>query len=493
MFEIFTGNHRDLPDVLEFINMINSGGGSESKLFDTSQELFVTRSPGRLDVMGGIADYSGSLVLQMPINEAIVVAVQKRMDRNIRIYSLSRESRSDRSFEMNIRDLEDLGRPRDYDLARQFFARNRQHHWASYVAGVFYVLQREKGVRFKTGCSILISSGIPSGKGVSSSAALEVAVMNAVCSAFNIRIEPREVALLCQKVENLIVGASCGIMDQMSVNCGVEDSLISILCQPAEILGTIEIPADIEFWGVDSGVRHAVVGSDYSTVRTAAFMGYRLIEELSGAKIRTVSDGVVELDNARYDGHLCNVSPSEYTRSFSEKIPVSMLGSEFLERSFGITDPVTTVDPNRIYPIKAATEHGIYENFRVAQFSTLLSTVMSEQTLVEMGDLMYASHKSYAACGLTESGTDRIVELVRESRQMGLFGARITGGGSGGTVVILAKKGSKSAISKLADHYQAETGLKPYIFHGSSPGSATFGYLRLRTKSASIKLTEKSG
>ena len=134
----------------------------------------------------------------------------------------------------------------------------------------------------------MISSQIPIGKGVSSSAALEVAAMQAVCAAFEIRVEPRQLALLCQKVENTIVGAACGVMDQITANCGVENSLIALLCQPAEIQGTVPIPETMEFWGIDSGVRHAVAGSDYTSVRIGAFMGYRIIADLAGFQMEEV-------------------------------------------------------------------------------------------------------------------------------------------------------------------------------------------------------------
>ena len=68
--------------------------------------------------------------------------------------------------------------------------------------------------------------------------------MQAVCAAFEIQVEPRQLALLCQKVENQIVGAACGVMDQMTAHCGVENSLISLLCQPAEIQGSVQDPGD---------------------------------------------------------------------------------------------------------------------------------------------------------------------------------------------------------------------------------------------------------
>jgi L-arabinokinase len=92
---------------------------------------------------------------------------------------------------------------------------------------------------------------------------------------------------------------------------------------------------------------------------------------------------------------------------------------------------------------------------------------------------MFQAHSSYSACGLGESGTNRIVELVREDKFENLFGAKITGGGSGGTVVVLGKKGSDQVINRLVEKYQSEIGKKPYIFKGSSNGSAAFGVLKI--------------
>ena len=101
-----------------------------------------------------------------------------------------------------------------YDAARRLFV--GEHHWAASVAGLFVVLMRERRVSFPRGARIAIASSVPAGKGVSSSAALETATMQAVSCAFGIPLEPRELALLCQKTENLVAGAPCGVMDQMT-------------------------------------------------------------------------------------------------------------------------------------------------------------------------------------------------------------------------------------------------------------------------------------
>ncbi|HYK19901.1 MAG TPA: galactokinase family protein, partial [Pyrinomonadaceae bacterium] len=235
--------------------------------FFSSAEIVVSRAPGRIDLMGGIADYSGSLVLQWPIAAATHVALQLQEEPAIQIRSVPSDA-SDRIrfFEMPLADFWSNETMLDYASARAMFQHDPASAWAAYVAGAFLVLMRERKCDFKQGARIAIFSDVPEGKGVSSSAALEVATMTAVAAAYHIEISPVEIAFLCQKVENSIAGAPCGVMDQMTAACGESDRLLAILCQPGEIKGTIKLPGELAIWGIDSGIRHSVAGADYSTV-----------------------------------------------------------------------------------------------------------------------------------------------------------------------------------------------------------------------------------
>jgi L-arabinokinase len=476
---VIKGNTQGLVDADEFIKLVNDPPAALHDLFEHGQDIFVTRAPGRLDVMGGIADYSGSLVLEMPIAEATFAAIQTSSDDRIRIASLLPRSTRSLKFEMNLADLASIDKTHFYDEARKFFLRNAPGRWAGYAAGAFFVLRHELGVEFRNGARILISSCVPVGKGVSSSAALEVATMHAICRAYDLSVDPRQIALLCQKVENYVVGAPCGVMDQITASCGVENSLLSLLCQPAEIQGTIGIPDEIEFWGIDSGVRHSVAGADYSSVRAGAFMGYRIIAHKAGFSWEKLREGLVKVDDDLWVGCLSNISPDEYQRDFATMIPDTITGDEFLGKFGGVTDRVSIIDRSVKYRVKAATEHAIYESERVRTFAELLSENVNDETLKTLGNLMYKCHESYAACGLTEPRTDRIVDLVRQDTSGDLFGARITGGGSGGTVAILARRNSHAAIANIAGKIANETGHEPYVFHGSSPGASRFGHIRL--------------
>jgi L-arabinokinase len=433
--------------------------------FSPSSEIVVSRAPGRIDLMGGIADYSGSLVLQWPIAAATHVALQLQEARTIELRSLPSNSDGQvRSCAISIADLES-----NVEQVRAMFASDPGRHWAAYVVGAFTVLDRS----FKRGAKILIWSDVPEGKGVSSSAALEVAATTAIAAAYDIRISPIDVAFLSQRVENVIAGAPCGVMDQMTASCGERDRLLALLCQPGELKGVITLPDELAIWGIDSGIRHSVAGADYSTVRTAAFMGYRIIAKLAELEVR----GTVQIDDPKWNGYLANITPEEFNNYFATQLPERMSGAEFLERYQGITDSVTSVDPDQTYPVFAATKHPIYENARVNRFAEILRNWQGTEQAAVLGELMYESHDSYSTCGLGSEGTDELVRLARATA--GVYGAKITGGGSGGTVAVLAHRSAKPAIDRIVELYSQRTQHQPTIISGSSDGAGRFGILRL--------------
>ncbi len=487
MYRIVHGSMHGLQDVARFVDRLNALDQNDvpeaRSFFDPAKEIMVTRAPGRLDVMGGIADYSGSLVLQLPLIEATCAALQLVPERKLRIVSLS-EKPSGRSsyFEMKLDDFEENGSAVDYPLAQKYFYRNPATQWAAYVAGAFLVLMKERKISFNNGARILIYSDVPEGKGVSSSAALEVAVMAAVTAAFKIEILAEELAMLCQKVENLIVGAPCGIMDQMTSACGKAGQLLSLLCQPAVLQEPVRIPDNIAFWGIDSGVAHSVSGVDYSSVRVGAFIGYRIISGLAGYRILPGKKPQhVYIDDTKWNGYLANMTPSVYEHDYAEYLPEEITGSSFIEEYHGTTDEVTEIKPDVVYHVARPTAHPIYENFRVRTFAALLRNSSSLQALEQLGELMYQSHRSYSACGLGSRGTDRLVELAREAgSKKRIFGAKITGGGSGGTVAILGSADAEQAVDEIGERYANETGHDPKIFKGSSMGANDFGCVVLK-------------
>ena len=462
--------------------------------FEAGKTIYHASAPGRLDVMGGIADYSGSLVLQMPIEQCADAWLALRDDGCIRVRSASVEAlglQAEVNLELN--QFYDDGKPLDYAECCKMFSCIKGGEWSAYAIGCVLVLIKEKGIEIP-GVDILIQSDVPIGKGVSSSAAIEVAVMSALAEACQLDLDPVELPLLAQIVENRVVGAPCGIMDQLASYLGMENRLLPILCQPVQVFDPICIPEPIRFVGIDSGVRHAVSGASYSDVRTAAYMGYSIIALNEGAEISDITNAKASGDwsSIPYNGYLANIDVSLFESRFLSLLPIRISGQEFLDRYGDTIDDITTVEPDKQYAVQTCSAHPVYENHRVNAFMQLLkelnkqdaSSIQIPKLLRMLGDFMFQSHSSYSVCGLGCEGTDDIVTSVCDAGiKSGVYGAKITGGGSGGTVCVLCagQEGLETA-KNIAQEYSDKKGIDPFMFIDSGSGARSKGVKTIMTK-----------
>ncbi|MEO6526754.1 MAG: galactokinase family protein [Gemmatimonadaceae bacterium] len=451
-------------------------GGDLGDFFAADAPVYIARAPGRLDVMGGIADYSGALVLQLPLDCATTAMLQPRREPSIDIVSLRAGAAA--SFSMPLETLR--GALRSPGALARWFDSRAGDRWAAYVIGVAHacLVQRTAPNDDGGGFRLLIESSVPEGKGVSSSAALEVACLSVIAARYGVELSGEEIAAAAQWAENHIARAPCGIMDQMTSACGQRDRLLRLRCQPGTVEGHVDIPPGFRFYGIDSGIRHAVTGADYGTVRTAAFMGYRMIAEIAGLSATRTASRIL-VDDPRWHGYLANITPSEFVSHFEARLPHRMTGVEFLERFGGTTDDVTRVSAERTYAVRQATAHPVYEHARVVRFAELLAGLHATDGDVsprEMGALMYESHASYGACGLGSEGTDRLVALAADAGvERGLFGAKITGGGSGGTVAVFGTDRAEPLVREIAARYAEESGREAELFMRSGPGAEELG------------------
>jgi L-arabinokinase len=427
--------------------------------------------------MGGIADYTGSLVCEMTLDRAVAVALQERDDRDLQIFSFNL---FDEHVPFTFRiSLDALASTSTQSLWRDFNAPGRK--WAAYVAGCLYMLHHRKLLDLNNpniiGLDLALYSTIPMGAGISSSAALEVATMLNLLAHFNLDVDPLEIARLCQEVENYIVGAPCGIMDQMTSLLGEKDKIFCLL------LPQLPIPTGIRFVGIDSGVRHSLSApSQYNLTRTAAFMGHKIIlQEMN--RIATLTQTTLTRDPMY--GFLAKLDPDDYKNLFRPHLPPQIVGQEFLDRFGPTIDRVAPVRPTETYHVLGATDHHVLEARRVRRFRDFLLTAGVESDLAKRqsllhksGHLMYASHHSYTHDALLgHPHCDLLVQLIRDNEKSGLYGARITAAGQGGTMAILADTSDSSteALHQIMQTYKAQTGLTPTLFTDSSPGAIHTG------------------
>ncbi len=455
--------------------------------FQGGREILINRTPGRLDLMGGNDDYTGGLVLQATIRESTRVAVQARADQTIIFYNPGVGAMGWRErVEFGLPTLIENGQLRPLPDVRSWINADPARAWCAYVLGDLYYLIRNFPERVTHGFALYLESDVPVGKGVSSSAALEVAPMKVLANMYGVDVEGVQLASWTQWVEIAWTGAACGIMDQVAVTMGDEGCLIPMLCQPCLPRPLVRFPENLRLWALDSGVRHSVAGAEYESARAATFMGYRLLCEAEQLQPTLDESGALpRWTDSKWNGYLANLKPSEFRQRYERGLPDALLGSDFSRRYPRHLDPFTVVQPDKIYPVRGATRYAVEENWRVQSFFALVSgstTPLEDEAARLLGELMYQSHAGYSECGLGCAATDKIVELVRSDACAGLLGAKITGGGAGGTVAILGQdtEAAARAFGRMVDGFHAWSGHQPYIFEGSSPGSDRFGVRRAR-------------
>lgn len=462
------------PEVLAFEQLLRKPNADPTGLsgFFNTGEVWVGRVPARLDVMGGIADYSGANVCEAVLGGGMLMALQPRTDRTMRI----------RTMQMGRRSLPVETRiPLDYLMAgdgvgeysqiRELCQSNPLVSWAAYIGGSIFTLLKEESINLPYGFSFLLLSGVPMNVGIGSSAAVEIGTLACLNGYLGLNLPGVRLARLAQMAENYVVGAPCGIMDQIAVASGRSGKLTHILCRPGQIISEVEIPPGTAFVGINSMVRHSVAGNPYANVRIGAFMGKKIINEI---RARTGHSAL---------NYLTEITPAEWAAEFQAQVPETMLGSDFLARYKTHDDPVTTIQPDATYRVAGPTRHPIGENDRVLRFIAALRAASQGDAAacVTAGEAMYGAHESYRDnCELSVPEVNFLVDAVRKrGPQSGLFGAKITGGGTGGTVAIFGTTAAlQEHVPQIATEYSRRVGEMPDIFTGTSPGAIEFGARR---------------
>ena len=343
------------------------------------------RAPGRVNLIGEHTDYNDGFVLPMAIDRAIWIALRPRTDRRVLLYSVDFKD----SIEFSL------------DIFKH------QKGWGEYIRGVAWALQ-EANFRLE-GWEGVMSSDIPLGAGLSSSAALEIATAKAFSVVSNWNFKPNAMARIGQQAENKWVGANTGIMDQMISAAGKVDHALLIDCRDLTTRH-IPLPTETAIVTMDTATRHAHTDSGYNERREQCEMAANYFEV----------------------SHLRDVTIDEFN-----------LRSADLEEL-----------PRR------RARHVISENERVLQ----AADAMLSGNVVEMGQLMNASHISMRDdFEITNDELNIMVHLAQT--QPGCFGARMTGGGFGGSAIALVEKNAvPSFVDKVAATYQAKTKLQPSIY-----------------------------
>lgn len=354
----------------------------------------IYRAPGRVNLIGDHTDYNDGFVLPAAINFYCYAAVSLRQDGEWKMFS------------ENFQETVTLPANEPY--------RGQAGSWSRYPFGVIQQL-RDSGYGLN-GANICVSTDVPMGSGLSSSAAIEVATANALLSISGYKVEPSEVARLCQQAENNFAGARCGIMDQFASCHGRAHHALFIDCRSLDYR-TVRIPDGMKLVVCNTMVQRELGSNEsaYNRRRAECEEGLRVLSRA--------------LPNARA---LRDVTLADLQQN---------------------RDRLT----NTVYK---RCRHVITENERVRE----MASAMTADDISGIGESMDASHRSLrddyeVSC----PELDVMVKLA--TQQEGVYGARMTGAGSGGCTINLVDVDSLSGFEKnVARGYFAETGRKPEIY-----------------------------
>jgi galactokinase len=346
---------------------------------------FVVRAPGRVNLIGEHTDYNEGFVLPMAIDRAIWIALRPRADRRVSLASL------------------------DFPVPAQFSLDQVTHEegWQDYVRGMAWALQ-DTGLNLQ-GWEGVLASDIPVGAGLSSSAAIELAVARAFWACSRWPWNPVEIARCGQRVENEWLGLKTGIMDQMISASGKQGHALLIDCRDLSTR-PVPLPAGTAIIVLDTATRRGLVDSAYNDRvaqcdKASAFFGVTALRDVS--------------------------------------LDVFEAGAEGL-------DPLT----------HRRARHVITENDRTLRAADAMLAGGAQ----ELGKLMNASHTSMRDdFAISSAELNVMVDLAQA--QPGCYGARMTGGGFGGCAVALVQQEvAPEFAERVAAGYQQATGIEPHPY-----------------------------
>lgn len=404
-----------------------------------------------MDFLGGVADYSGGHVLPIPLRQMTTVKLSG-LPQDLFVFRAS-------GYQEVTLDATPWKLARHSDdgtaLWKKHWSAIRPSRWIDYPLSCLLTFIARTSWWPQGGLLFEIDSDVPEAMGVSSSAALEIATLRALRQAAGLEISDLDLAHWGQFAENHWVGAPCGLMDQLASSCGRPAHFLPICCQPDQLGPSIPLPPGLHLVGWPSGVKHSVAGSAYGRARTAAFMGKKIIERNCH---QTFS-------------HAVEIPAALFAREM-EKLPPALSGEDYLCRYESVDDPLSAIVPETVYPVRAALRFPWEESYRVKEAAQIITALSGDgglqnnfsSALIRLGQLLEASHQAYSAMGLGAPETDAMGDAIRQmGPSEGFYGSRISGGGAGGTVVVLLESKALTKLENIRDQWDGSAGQQPLI------------------------------
>lgn len=397
----------------------------------------VAALPGVIDVMGGIGEDAGSLVLTAPVGHAIRAAALPSGDDKITV-----ELHASPAHEVVSIPTATLVSEQGPDAIRRQ-CRNEKADWA---APLFFAVGRAAAegeiADVNGGLHILIADDSPELADVGRTH-VRVATALAACRAEGLDLPRRmKFAAICADAIDSFSALRAVRTPLTALTQAPGAPLMQLrFSQPQTLCEPLAMPDGVTIRGLITRLARPTTHQRMVETRTCSEMGHRMILD------------ILRRDGAAFDAsshRLASITPPEFVERYRDRMPSRITGAAFVKQ-FGTLRGLDDnfANPKDIYKIRSRAEHHIYENKRVHDFVTLIARARrtgGDAALIAAGELMYASHWSHSQrCGIGGVEADRLVKLIREQGDAaGLYGAKVTGGGQGGELVVLMKNNEKA-------------------------------------------------
>lgn len=369
-------------------NYVDSLRISFKKLYATSQEPLIVRSPGRVNIIGEHTDYNNGFVLPAAIDKAAYIAMSLRDDDEIHLQAQDLNE----TFSIDLNNLKPVG----------------DTSWPNYILGAVAQFQK-KNIPIK-GFNAILTSDVPMGAGLSSSAAVECATVFALNELLQTNLDKVEMVLMAQKAEHEYAGVMCGIMDQFASVMGKRNYVIKLDCRSLEYEYVPFNLDGIKILLLNTNVKHSLASSEYNTRRQECEQAVAWIKEHE-PNVNSLRDAT----EAMLDKYVLPKDELIYKRS-------RFIVQEINRLQKGCED-------------------------------------LNNGDIQALGKKMFDTHdglsKMYA---VSCKELDYLVDFVRENNDV--IGARMMGGGFGGCTINLVKENSIEAlVNAIQPAYEAAMGL----------------------------------
>lgn len=424
-----------------------------------------------LNVMGGIAESAGALLLHAALAETVSAAVRRNSPGQVLINWYDSDGQNGAPpFVVAINELrsaDGLFLPAADIIER--FGRKLNGPGLALLGAWVEAVREELFPVGENGWS-LGGVGCP---GLSTMSALKAplvtAVLHAAAALHGVPLDACRVTAIAVAVQHDWLGWPLGVGDAHAATSGTVGGLQQFRSDMRKFAGTLELPPALEIIGVDCGTESTDARHTNQHVRAAAAMGRVLVRRIMEHD---------KLDLGTWNGHLSGLSMTDYVERFRDRLPMKMKGKEFLDRFGDPGDPYAPVKPELLYKVRSRTEHMVYEHARATHFTEFISRGVRKsdpQAYIDAGELMYASHWSYGQrCGLGGVETDYLVSQFRQAgKDRDILGAKICGRGCGGMVAVFkrATPVAEQALADVCGAYQQQMKRMPSVLRQATSDS----------------------